>query len=805
MAGKDNKILIGIALEGDAEVNKKLDAVSQHGEQMSKNLSATSPTSLGSGAGELERGSGGADKLRESIHVLHPILESAGLGLGNLGAFARLAGAGLGALAAAVVGSIVVGLAKLRDEADQTERKLDLLAGGGKGSGVFSAWKTDADNLGTSLGKVLPLVEQLTELKATQEAAQQSGGQVFSSAFKQTELPPGAVRLPEGGPVTNEQNRAAAKATIEAGRLDRTSPDVATKQMADLLKGANSGKGLLTEDLLSPEKLSTSLGQAITDALRSSGAIPGNIQNTAQLRQGLGSGQFEVPGEKIVPALARAEPSIREQSEKVPIDFTEAVERSKAQLEEFGAHVTDAGVKVLEFVGNLEHAALDKRSGATLINNPAPAGPNGEQLPPFQSPFSREEWEKTVIPSPFTNGRRSEAAPATPAPAGSDQAATAAIGTLTATVSSGDQTTQSALSSGFQAVVAAIAAALQKPIEQPSGPVSGVGIRGEGDAQDVTVATGGHIRGPGTGTSDSIPAMLSDGEYVVKADAVKRLGVDELNAINNGSAHFADGGAVKRFADGGKASNDGWVFRNNRWIRQGSDGVWRDRSGSQVNSGGFQLRIGADGRTETKSNGTARTIDAPDDLTSMAAHSVDVAGVKYYGKDSEDTNRMFDELNKSQQEAEQQEKYQRSHRKKSLFVGSYDSHDMANYQFKQDRDESYTGGFGLARGGLVGSAPRHSRLRSIINGFANGGMIDVPHLAVGGMPGMPTPDLSNSSVFNSAPKGDSAGVPHHTVDLRTDHGTFRMMSPEETARQLGRAAHSAKRFSTGAKPNWYGG
>jgi hypothetical protein len=38
----------------------------------------------------------------------------------------------------------------------------------------------------------------------------------------------------------------------------------------------------------------------------------------------------------------------------------------------------------------------------------------------------------------------------------------------------------------------------------------------------------GEIEGPGTETSDSIPAMLSDGEFVFTAKSVKQLGVDKL-------------------------------------------------------------------------------------------------------------------------------------------------------------------------------------------------------------------------------------------------------------------------------------
>lgn len=45
-------------------------------------------------------------------------------------------------------------------------------------------------------------------------------------------------------------------------------------------------------------------------------------------------------------------------------------------------------------------------------------------------------------------------------------------------------------------------------------------------------AAGGYVTGPGTSTSDSIPARLSAGEYVVRAAAVQRVGVAFLDAIN---------------------------------------------------------------------------------------------------------------------------------------------------------------------------------------------------------------------------------------------------------------------------------
>lgn len=64
---------------------------------------------------------------------------------------------------------------------------------------------------------------------------------------------------------------------------------------------------------------------------------------------------------------------------------------------------------------------------------------------------------------------------------------------------------------------------------------------------DWGFARGGHVRGPGTGTSDSIPAMLSHGEFVMRADAVNRIGVPALQAMNSGG--FARGGHDLNVAD----------------------------------------------------------------------------------------------------------------------------------------------------------------------------------------------------------------------------------------------------------------
>lgn len=86
--------------------------------------------------------------------------------------------------------------------------------------------------------------------------------------------------------------------------------------------------------------------------------------------------------------------------------------------------------------------------------------------------------------------------------------------------------------------------------------MTAIGFSGGGPAGQMTVgdqtfpafkAAGGPIVGPGTGTSDSIPAMLSNGEFVVNAEQTKAF-APLLMAINsgrmNGLQSFAGGGMV---------------------------------------------------------------------------------------------------------------------------------------------------------------------------------------------------------------------------------------------------------------------
>ena len=94
---------------------------------------------------------------------------------------------------------------------------------------------------------------------------------------------------------------------------------------------------------------------------------------------------------------------------------------------------------------------------------------------------------------------------------------------------------------------------------QPVAAVTDPAYQSKMESQGLRFANGGGlVKGPGTGTSDSVPAMYSNGEYVLPKDTVDAVGVEKLDAIKDathtpvhkglhaGKPHMADGG----FLDG---------------------------------------------------------------------------------------------------------------------------------------------------------------------------------------------------------------------------------------------------------------
>ncbi len=79
-------------------------------------------------------------------------------------------------------------------------------------------------------------------------------------------------------------------------------------------------------------------------------------------------------------------------------------------------------------------------------------------------------------------------------------------------------------------------------------------------------AQAGVVVGPGTGTSDSIPAMLSNGEYVIRAASVQAVGTSFLDGINKMSAGgIATKYSIPKMSMGGRVnmSNAGHASTSN--------------------------------------------------------------------------------------------------------------------------------------------------------------------------------------------------------------------------------------------------
>ena len=129
------------------------------------------------------------------------------------------------------------------------------------------------------------------------------------------------------------------------------------------------------------------------------------------------------------------------------------------------------------------------------------------------------------------------------------------VSNFTGTLDSASTTLGSTLSTLQQRVTTAFetvsqnASQVATSLANLASRVNSVGSMGTG------FATGGYVSGRGTSTSDSIPAMLSNSEYVINAKAVRKYGTNFLDAVNNGTFvtikprhHYASGGLVTETA-----------------------------------------------------------------------------------------------------------------------------------------------------------------------------------------------------------------------------------------------------------------
>jgi hypothetical protein len=131
-----------------------------------------------------------------------------------------------------------------------------------------------------------------------------------------------------------------------------------------------------------------------------------------------------------------------------------------------------------------------------------------------------------------------------------------AFATMFEQIGTGAKSAKEAFLDFARSVISAInRIAAQKIAEELFGGMNkgGGGLGGliSGLFQWAGFASGGYVTGPGTTTSDSIPARLSAGEYVLRAEAVRRVGVDFLHLLNGGLFGPRWSGPRLAFAEGG--------------------------------------------------------------------------------------------------------------------------------------------------------------------------------------------------------------------------------------------------------------
>ena len=67
----------------------------------------------------------------------------------------------------------------------------------------------------------------------------------------------------------------------------------------------------------------------------------------------------------------------------------------------------------------------------------------------------------------------------------------------------------------------------------------------------------GPVEGPGTGVSDSIPARLSEGEFVFTDKATEQIGADELQQMMDDAERAYDGGLMRKLLGGKVQTEEG--------------------------------------------------------------------------------------------------------------------------------------------------------------------------------------------------------------------------------------------------------
>jgi tape measure domain-containing protein len=518
-------VKILISLDGADAVKAGLDSVNTSVQSLVKNVSGiTAQAPLSQFTTNLQQvapAAQGADVstrgFSEAIHILNPVLAEAGIHITDLGGFARLARVGIEGLAVSIGASLVVAFANAEIAVQRLQANLQGLLGASAGAAALQAVKKVADDMSISFAQATTVVKSLEDaLKTAQDA---------SKTFKFVApeggaLPPGLVSDPA-------KVQAAADNIIRILKSVGDSSAEATTAASKLFDAFAKGPAAAASAL---KALDPAEFQAIADALGKTTQqlekTPPTIQQFAAALALLGEQQKQALDTKAVQTYAEAWQSLVN-------DLNKRIE---------GQGISGFSGLLNEFINELHRRIDTTVDEFQRINNIVIPVPDLSSIPKgFEIALNAAValvdagWNKIV-----------------------------AIFTQPITFSSIETSFDTAINgmvAAAKSVWDKIGAIFSQPINFQPPDLSAIG--------GAPFASGGLIRGPGSATSDSILARLSNNEFVISAAATQHYGAGFFAALNARMVPrdilpgFSVGGLVRAmstlpaFAQGGRVTASG--------------------------------------------------------------------------------------------------------------------------------------------------------------------------------------------------------------------------------------------------------
>jgi hypothetical protein len=303
---------------------------------------------------EAERAGGLTDAFRESVHVLHPVLASAGIELGVFGGLARAAGGGIVAFAAAAVGTGAVALAKLGEQAKKTKEEIDALYGPKAAPGAQQRIEEGATRAGTTseglLGTAATIRDALTLRRRPATAADKRPEQEAEAL----------IALSEKYGATPDDAQKRADAVVEAFKKQaQEKPGIEPKLNAAILDNLPRGAGNEIARLLGAPNRET-----LDSQIQSGRAV--SLQQILSLLDLRGPGFIRDAG---------AQPP---EKKSIPGEFQKLYNQTTRNLAPEGEALDTGGVKLLDFLNDAARLppgrqSLQNRGLGLLLKGLSPA------------------------------------------------------------------------------------------------------------------------------------------------------------------------------------------------------------------------------------------------------------------------------------------------------------------------------------------------------------------------------------------------------------------------------------------------